>query len=191
MEAKDTSCVSIESFIRDYNDALYRYLRKITGSGEDAEDILQESLIKIAESLSSLNDPLKIKTWAFRIATNTAMDFFRKSKRANYVEFDEKLYEPDIMENDIEDKIIVDEMNECIRGEMSRIAPNYNTVLILYFFEHMSIAEIASICDISAATVKIRLHRGKKLLNKILAEGCNFYYDKNSNIRCSSKNPEK
>lgn len=182
MEIKDTSVISIESFIKDYNDALYRYLRKITGSGEDAEDILQESLIKIAESLSSLNDPLRIKTWAFRIVTNTAMDFFRKNKKVNYVEFDEKLYDPEIKEDDIEDKIIVDEMNECIRGEMSRIAPNYNNVLILYYFEHMNISEIASICDISLATVKIRLHRGKKLLNKILSEGCNFYYDKNSNI---------
>jgi len=183
--------ISFESFAKDYSDSLFRYLSKLTGGGDEAEDILQETLIKIAESLPDLNDISKIKTWAFRIATNTAMDFFRKNSRFMHIEFDENLHEPEITENDIEDKIIVDEMNECIRREMSRIAPHYNTVLILYFFEHMSIAEIAGICDISVSAVKVRLHRGKKLLNKVLSEGCSFYYDKNSNLRCSSKPQER
>jgi RNA polymerase sigma-70 factor (ECF subfamily) len=191
MELKKIAEISIESFVKDYNESLYRYLQKITGSSEDAEDILQESLIKIAESLTDLNDHSRLKIWAFRIATNTAMDFFRKNCKVSYIEFDERLYDPETEERDIEDKIIVDEMNECIRGEMSRIAPHYNTVLILYFFEHMNISEIANICEISVSTVKVRLHRGKKLLNRILSEGCNFYYDKNSNIRCVSKPIEK
>jgi len=187
MNSNDTAGISFESFAKEYSEPLYRYLRKLTGGGDEAEDILQETLIKIAGSLSDLKDISKVRTWAFRVATNTAMDFFRKSGKNSYIEFDENLYEPGADGGDIEDKIIQDEMNECIRREMSRIAPHYNTVLVLYFFEHMSIAEIANICDISVTAVKVRLHRGKKLLNRVLSEGCNFYYDKNSNICCSSK----
>jgi RNA polymerase sigma-70 factor (ECF subfamily) len=189
MEPADNS-INFESFVKEYSSQIYLYLARLTGKGEDAEDILQETLIRIAESLHSLKDPSSLKTWAFRIATNTAMDQFRKNGRYSIVEFDENIHEPDEQESGVEDKVIVDEMNECIRNEMSRLAPHYHTVLILYFFEHMSINEIADICGITVSAVKVRLHRGKNLLKKILSEGCSFYYDKNSNIRCVSKAPE-
>jgi len=187
MDPNDAGVDSFELFVRQYSKPLYNYLKKLTGIGEDAEDLLQEVLIKIAERLPDLRDPAKIKTWAFRIATNTAIDFFRKRGKFDQVEFDESLLDGDAANSDIEDEAVVNEMNECIRGEMGRIAPLYHTTLVLYYFEHMAVPEIAKICDISVPAVKIRLHRGKRLLNRVLTEGCNFYFDKNSNMRCSSK----
>jgi RNA polymerase sigma-70 factor (ECF subfamily) len=190
MEQEEKPGINFEAFVKEYSDILYSYLARITGSGADAEDILQETLIKIAASLADLKDPSVVKTWAFRIATNTAMDLFRKNGKYNIVEFDENIFEAEEPGSGVEDRVIVEEMNDCIRKEMSRLAPHYYTVLILFFFEHMSIAEIADICGISVSAVKVRLHRGKNLLKMILSEGCNFYYDKNSNIRCVSKSPE-
>ncbi len=174
-------------FVRTHGDALFNYLKKLTGVGEDAEDLLQEVYIKIAGRLPDLEDPSKIKTWAFRIATTTAIDFFRKHGGKAALAIDETMPDAATGAGDIEDMVIVDEMNECIRREMGRIAPLYHTVLVLYFFEHMTIAEIAAVCDISESAVKVRLHRGKILLNRILREGCNFYYDSNNNMRCSSR----
>jgi RNA polymerase sigma factor (sigma-70 family) len=190
MDANNAGADGFEVFVKQYSNALYNYLKKLTGIGEDAEDLLQEVLIKIAERLPDLRDPARIKTWAFRIATNTAIDFFRKSGKFDQVEFDESLLDGDSANGDIEDELVVDEMNECIRREMGRIAPLYQTALVLYYFEHMTVPEIANICDISVPAVKIRLHRGKRLLNRVLTEGCNFYYDKNSNMRCSSKSKQ-
>ena len=190
MDPNDAGVDSFELFVRQYSKPLYNYLKKLTGIGEDAEDLLQEVLIKIAERLPDLRDPAKIKTWAFRIATNTAIDFFRKRGKFDQVEFDESLLDGDAANSDIEDEAVVNEMNECIRGEMGRIAPLYHTTLVLYYFEHMAVPEIAKICDISVPAVKIRLHRGKRLLNRVLTEGCNFYFDKNSNMRCSSKSKQ-
>jgi RNA polymerase sigma-70 factor, ECF subfamily len=178
---------SFESFFREHGDALYNYLRKLTGQEEDAEDLLQEALVKIASHLSDLDDPTRIKSWAFSIATNTAVDFFRRRGGKDIVLFDERVHGGDTGSGDIEDRVIVDEMNECIRREMGRIAPHYHIVLVLHYFEHMSVAEIAEVCGISVSSVKVRLHRGKLLLNSILTKGCNFYYDKNSNIRCTPK----
>lgn len=190
MEPGNSAGINFESFVKEYSDSIYNYLARLTGRGEDAEDILQETLVKIAGALPELKDSASIKTWAFRIATNTAMDLFRKNGRCNFVEFDENLHETEEQGSSVEDKVIVEEMNECIRREMSRLAPHYYTVLILYFFEHMNIAEIADICDTSVSAVKVRLYRGKNLLKQILSDGCSFYYDKNSNIRCVSKATE-
>ncbi len=183
----NTDAYNFESFARAYSEMLYNYLRKLTGNGEDAEDILQEVLLKIAGGLPDLEDPARIKTWAFRIATNAAIDFFRKHGKNEHILFDESMIGGNEADSDIEDMVIVDEMNECIRREIDRIPPHYRTVLTLHYYEHMTISEISRICDISEATAKIRLHRGKLLLNSILNDSCNFYYDKNCNIRCSSK----
>jgi len=84
------SVYDFENFIKIHGNAVYNYLNKLTGDGMDAEDILQEALLKIADGLPDLRDPAKIKTWAFRIATNTAIDFIRRRDRDNTV-FDESL----------------------------------------------------------------------------------------------------
>ncbi len=187
---ENTDIQDFESFVKEHSDALYNYLKRLTGNGEDAEDVLQEVLIKIAERFSDLREPAKIKTWAFRIATTTAIDSFRKNGKSEHPAFDESLLDRAIAEDDIEDGVVVDEMNECIRNEISRMPSHYRTALVLFFYEHMTISEIAGICDISESSVKIRLHRGKNLLGNMLNEGCNFYYDRNSNMRCSSKSKE-
>ncbi len=185
MNASNDNVVrDFEEFVKIYHDSLYNYLRKLVGDSQDAEDILQEVLIKIADRLPDLREPEKVKTWAFRIATNTAVDTFRKRERSNVV-FDESLINETGAVDDFEDRLVLDEMNDCIRMEMSRMAPRYYMALVLYYFEHMTVSEISNICDISEASVRIRLHRGKNLLHRILSEGCDFYYDRNSNIRCS------
>ncbi|TAL32231.1 MAG: RNA polymerase sigma factor [Spirochaetes bacterium] len=178
---------SFEYFYREHGEALYNYLRKLTGQEEDAEDLLQETLVKIAAHLSDLEDSSRTRSWAFSIATNTAVDFFRRRGGKDIVLFDERIHGGGAASGDIEDRVIVDEMNECIRGEMGRIAPHYHIVLVLHYFEHMSVEEIAGVCGISISAVKVRLHRGRLLLNSILTRGCNFYYDRDSNIRCTRK----
>ena len=180
------SVYDFENFVKTYGDAVYNYLNKLAGDGMDAEDIMQEALLKIADGLPELRDPAKIKTWAFRIATNAAIDFLRGRNKSNTV-FDESLINDADGGDDIEDRAVVDEMSECIRREMGRLASHYHTVMVLHYFEQMSVAEISKICEISESTVKIRLHRGRLLLNRMLSEGCNFYYDRNSNMRCSSR----
>jgi RNA polymerase sigma-70 factor (ECF subfamily) len=184
-------CISLDSYINNYNDLLFRYLNKLTGSEDDAEDILQESLIKIAECLPDLNDPSKLKTWSLRIATNTAMDFFRKNRKFVQIEFNETQHDAEVNDTDIIDRIMIEKMNRCIHKKMHCIAPHYNTAITLFFFENMSISEIADICDVSVSAVKVRLHRGKNLLKKMLLEGCNFYINDNNDIRCYSKFPDE
>ncbi len=187
MEKDNISVINFESFVKEYSGPIYMYLSRLTGNSEDAEDILQETMIKIAGALPDLKDPSVIKTWAFRIATNTAMDMFRKNGRSSFVEFDENLHETDEKGSSIEERVIVEEMNECILREMGRLAPHYYMVLVLHYYEHMGLAEIAEVCDISISAAKVRLHRAKGMLKKILSEGCSFYYDSNSNIRCVSR----
>ncbi|MHC4945522.1 MAG: RNA polymerase sigma factor, partial [Planctomycetota bacterium] len=165
---------------------LSSYLRRMVGSAADADDLLQEAWIRIAGGLSHFEKRSNIKTWAFKIATNIAIDFLRKSKKALMVEFDEVEEYPDI---DEEDRLVLDEMNQCIRDVINSLPPDYRAALVLYNLEGKSIADISKICDISIATAKIRIHRAKERLRQALEKECDFYKSEEGNLRCDRKDP--
>jgi hypothetical protein len=88
---------------------------------------------------------------------------------------------------DAEESFIVEEMNECRNRVAGSMPYLYRAVMLLCHFEGLSIIEVASAFNISPSAVKVRLHRGKQILGKSLNNVCDFYYDSNSNLRCSEK----
>jgi RNA polymerase sigma-70 factor, ECF subfamily len=134
-----------------------------------------------------LNDIANAKAWLFRIATNIAMDHFRSRRSELPCDDDECMEIPDTNSSDAEESYIIEEMNDCISRVVGNLPYLYRVVMLLFHFEGLSINEIASICDLSPSAVKVRLHRGKEILRKSLNKACDFYYDSDSNLRCSEK----
>ncbi len=62
--------------------------------------------------------------------------------------------------------------------------------MLLFHFEGLTIDEIACACDLTSSAVKVRLHRGKRLLRDSLNNACDFYYDDNSNLQCSKRSSD-
>jgi RNA polymerase sigma-70 factor (ECF subfamily) len=177
--------IAFADVMQRYNDYLYNYLNKL--AGDSAEDLLQETLLRASQSYSDLKDVANAKAWLFRIATNIAMDYFRSRRSELLCDDDECLEIPDTNGRDAEESYLIEEMNDCIGRIVGNLPYLYRVVMLLFHFEGLSINEVASICDISPSAVKVRLHRGKEILRKSLNKACDFYYDSDSNLRCSEK----
>lgn len=175
---------SFEDVFVQLSQPLTGYLTRMTGNPADADDLLQETLLRIARALPDFEGRSSLKTWSFRIATNVAIDFLRKAGKGTLVE----LTETDVPSDEVgEDELVIAEMNDCIRGVIDNLPPDYRSALVLNQLEGKTAAEVAEICEVSLATAKIRIHRAKARLRDALNEQCNFYSGPDGSFRCDRK----
>lgn len=166
---------------------LLRYLWRYVGERAAAEDLLQETLIRIARGLPGFAGRASLKTWAFSIATRVAADHFRQpGNRARIVEVDE-LAELAGSDRTADQRIVVEEMNACLRQVIDSLPEDYRAALVLHDLEGLSAAETSEICGCSLATAKIRIHRARLRLKEALQRECDFYRDSDDVLRCDRK----
>jgi len=165
---------------------IIRYLTHFIGESE-AEDLTQETFVKVHQALENFRDEAQLSTWIYRIATNTALDRLRSPsfQRVAQPSLSESLDETGIADKVIcteekkpliEQQLIREEMNECIRGYIEKLPESYRTVLVLSEWEGLRNNEIAEILGVTLNTVKIRLHRAKSKLKEELETHCEFYW---------------
>lgn len=186
MAKDDTPIPSFERLVGEFSKPLFGYLRRMVGNSADADDLLQETLIRVARGLPTLEQSAAVKSWLFRIASNVAIDHIRKNKRVDPVEFTD---EDDRNDVDEEDRLVLDEMNSCVREVIDSLPPDYRAVIVLFNLEGRSIAEISEILGISDSAVKVRIHRARKRLRDALDRECTFYTTSDGAIRCDRKTP--
>lgn len=169
-----------------YRPKILRYLSRLIGES-DAEDLTQETFVKVHQALRSFRGESQLSTWLYRIATNTALDRMRQPsfRRVEQVSLAEEGEEAMILDRvrlsdgqkpPIEKELIRDEMNDCIRGYIDRLPDDYRTVLVLSEWEGLRNQQIADILGITLDVVKIRLHRAKAKLKRELESHCEFYW---------------
>ena len=176
-----------ENLARDLAPSIMRYLERYVGDRTMAEDLWQETLMRMAKGLPSFAGRSSIKTWAFAIASRVAADYFRRpDRKARIIELDEVA---DLMDPDraIEERIVVDEMNGCVRAVIDSLPDTYRAALILHDIEGLSAEQTAEIGGCSVATAKIRIHRARIRLKEALQDQCDFYRDPDSVFRCDRK----
>ena len=180
--------VAFQDVVRELSPSLGAYLERMVGDPATAEDLLQESLIKISKGLATFEGKSSLKTWAYTIATRVAIDYFRRpDQQRNMVELEEA-QEPWDVDVDFSEAFIVDEMNACIREVIDSLPEDYRAALVLHDLEGLTAQETADVCGTSLATAKIRIHRGRKRLEKALERACTFYTE-DEILHCDRKNP--
>jgi len=190
MSERGASSASFEDVIEDLGPALRSYLERMVGDPMLADDLFQETSIKIADGLPGFEGRSTLKTWAFRIAHHVCLDHFRKrSSKQTFLEFlDEEHPAP---EPEQDEAIVIGEMNECIRGVIDSLPPDYRTALVLHDLEGLTAAEVARVGECSLATAKIRIHRARARLRAALQDQCRFYVDRDQVLRCDRKAPDE
>ena len=178
---------AIENLARELARPIMRYLERYAGNRSVAEDLWQETLMRMHKGLSSFGGRSSIKTWAFSIASLVAADYFRHpGRKTRIVELNEVA---ELIDSDraIDERLVVDEMNECVRQVIDSLPDAYRAALILHDLEGLSAEQTAEICDCSVASAKIRIHRARLRLKEALKEQCEFYRDPDSVFRCDRK----
>jgi RNA polymerase sigma-70 factor (ECF subfamily) len=179
--------VTVQAALEELGKPVTSYLRRYCGDDQLALDLAQETLIRIARSLPEFNGRSSLKTWAFSIANRVAIDHYRRKARAlPEVSFDDDMeFFDDAPE--LEQRIIIDEMNACVREVIDTLPEDYRAALILRDLEGLSVAEVAQVIDCSLATAKIRIHRAHRRLEGALGKACEFYSDAHDVLRCDRK----
>ena len=182
-----TQQLSFDEIAEDLSPTLLRYLRRLVGEEAIADDLLQETLMRIAGGLSSFSGRASVKTWAFSIATHVATDYFRKPQsRLRIVDVSEADDLPDT-DRSVDERLIMDEMSACVRQVIDSLPDDYRAALVLHDLEGLTAEQTAEICGCSIATAKIRIHRSRDRLRKALQQQCDFYRDTDSVLRCERK----
>lgn len=181
-----TGTLEFQNIYDTYQPKILRYLTRLIGES-DAEDLTQETFIKVHQASGDFRGESQLSTWIYRIATNTALDKIRSPsfQRTGQIVVSDALEESGTVNGVIplegqkpliEKELIRDEMNHCIRGYIEKLPEDYRIALVLSEYEGLKNSEIAAILGVSLDTIKIRLHRAKEKLKKELEEHCEFYW---------------
>jgi RNA polymerase sigma-70 factor (ECF subfamily) len=155
-----------------------------------ADDLIQETFLRIQEKLNSLRDPSKISSWVFSIAYHLCQDHFRQLKAAQKKEsLDEEkigtlgdaLVQGAFIQKELEQR----EMGQCVQSQIDLLPHSLRTVLVLFDIMEFNHQEIADTLGITVENVKVRLHRARRKLRTILEEKCTFEKDERNVLVCN------
>ncbi|AKF96173.1 sigma-70 family RNA polymerase sigma factor [Brevibacillus laterosporus] len=151
------------TLIEENKDPLYRLAYSFVKNRDEALDIVQDTIYKAITSIDSVRKPEFLKSWLYRIAINSAHNSLRKTRRI--VSMDMSILENVRHHSDKNRDQIFD-----VRQALEKLDLKYKTVIILRFFEDMTLESVAEILDIPVSTVKTRLYRGLQKLKIDLQE---------------------
>lgn len=157
---------SISKIYREYYLDVYRFLICFSGNQHDAEDITQEVFIRVLNNLSNYNSSSSnLKTWIFSIAKHAAVDHYRKKKFVSIFKdgFFKQIASSDKDPNELMEH---NQMKKCVHEAVSKLKPNYRTVVILRGINEFSIKETSEILQCSESKVKVDYHRALKELKR-------------------------
>jgi RNA polymerase sigma-70 factor, ECF subfamily len=166
---------AFESLVNRYERKIFRLGMNITGSREDAEDVMQEAFLKAYQHLPEFEGNSRFYTWLVRIAVNQALMKLRK-RRPNQVSLDEEIETgEDSFFRDVEDwgpspaeRYAQTQLHDILNGAISELDPSFRIVFQLRDIEEMSTEETADVLHLSVPAVKSRLLRARLKLRQKL-----------------------
>lgn len=147
-----------------YKNAIYHHCFAIVRDEDAAEDIAQETFITAYYKLNRYNPDYKLSTWLFKIATNKALTWLKKSKRE--ILADDGLFASVASEQPSPGKMA--EYSE-LHAAIAKLKSNYRAIVSLYYWKGLSYEEIATALAVPTGSVKVWMHRAKKQLKKELS----------------------
>lgn len=157
MVDKDTFC----RLIRENEKAMYSVAFSIVSNESDVADAISESIYRAYKSLDTLKNINSFKPWILRIVRNTAIGLVRNSSKQ--ISIDDVEIETDNDENKLITAL-------TLKNAVENLKQPYKTVVVLYYFEDLSIAQISKITGASVVSAKQQLSRARHMLRDMLME---------------------
>lgn len=140
---------------------MYSVAFSVLSNESDAADAISESIYRAYKSLDTLNNINSFKPWLLRIVRNCAVELVRSNK--NLLSIDDVEVEESSSENEIVTAL-------TLRKAVEQLKQPYREVVVLFYFEDLSIAQISKITGASVVTAKQQLSRARKMLREMLME---------------------
>jgi RNA polymerase sigma-70 factor, ECF subfamily len=172
---------AFDRFVEYFHAKIFHYSWLMCGQREDAEEVAQETLLKVFENTEQLREPQKIRSWVFRIAKNACLmkrrkSIFAPSRELSLDEFmPAKNRDGDQVRIEIADwsllpegEVMRSEMRELLERAIRELPETYRAVILLRDMEELSTQETAQILEVSDDVVKTRLHRARLAIRQKL-----------------------
>src|SRR3954453_12189690 len=158
-----------DEVVRTHADRVYRLAYRLSGNRADAEDLTQETFVRVFRSLAEYT-PGTFEGWLHRITTNLFLDMVRRRQRIRF----------DALPEDVGDRLAAREsgpeqaydennLDPEIQAALDALPPDFRVAVVLCDLEQLSYEEIAATLGIKVGTVRSRIHRGRVLLREALA----------------------
>jgi len=163
---------AFERFVQHFRSKVFRYSWLVCGQADDAEEVAQETLLRVFQNLDQLREPERIRAWVFRIARNACLMQRRKSIFAPSEELSlEALPVPAEISDEApaaDFTLLRQELRDVLDRVILELPPSTRPVVLLRDMEQLSTEETAHILDLSQDVVKTRLHRGRQAMRQKL-----------------------
>ncbi|MCE5271336.1 sigma-70 family RNA polymerase sigma factor [bacterium] len=153
---------AIDEVVDAFSKPLYAFIMRLVGDSATAEDIFQETWIRVIRHIGGFRRQARFSTWLFQIALNQSRSSMRRSSSREYVALEDA---PELSQDpDVDAESIL--RAEKVRKIVDSLPPKMREVVVLRFYNEKSEQEIAEIIDCPLGTVKSRLHRAMIFLKE-------------------------
>lgn len=164
-----TARAGFEKLVAEYSERLYWQIRKMVLSHDDANDILQDTLVKAWMNIDNFRGESKLTTWLYRIAINESITFLNKKRNQHNISMDD---EDSFLLNTLESDTYFDgdEAQKLLQKAILTLPDKQRLVFQLKYFEEMKYDDMSEILGTSVGALKASYHHATKKIEKFLGE---------------------
>ena len=160
---------AFKTLMSQYKERLYWHIRKIVISHDDADDVLQNTFIKVYRNINNFKAESKLYSWMYRIATNESITFINKRAKRNNVDVNEMHYKlVESLEADVH--FDGDEMQLQLQKAIAILPQKQQLVFNMKYFDDMKYKDMSEVLDTSIGALKASYHHAVKKIENFLTE---------------------
>ena len=166
------SADQIDAAVVEFRAKLRAFIRRRVRDGATADDLTQETLLKVFRSRAALQDGQRVEAWLYRIARNTLIDFYRRQRPTAEL--------PEGLAGEAADEVgpLREAVIEAMKGFLEELPEAYREPVRLAELAGLPLAKIALRSGLSLTAVKSRVRRGRAMLKRKLQDCCRFEFDR-------------
>jgi len=157
-----------EEVVREHSARVYRLAYRLSGNQQDAEDLTQETFVRVFRSLADYT-PGTFEGWLHRITTNLFLDLVRRRQRIRFDALPDDAERIAGREGSPEQVYTDTHLDPDVQSALDKLPPDFRAAVVLCDIEGLSYEEIAATLGVKLGTVRSRIHRGRLLLRDALA----------------------
>jgi RNA polymerase sigma-70 factor (ECF subfamily) len=162
---------AFSTLVDRYKDLVFSLALRMVKNKEEAEEVSQDTFVKVFKSLRQFKGDSKFSTWIYKVTYNTCLDRLKKHKREQQVDSIDEFNAKQIKSMDnVLDAMEAEERKRAIQDCIKLLPSDDAFLLTLFYFEEQSLEEIATVVNLTENNVKVKLFRCRKKLTTILKE---------------------
>jgi len=168
MQARAGDAEAFDALVRRYEDRLLGFAYRMLHDMSDAQDVLQQTFLRAYRGLASYRPGGQFASWLYRIALNECRRRIGARRRQPTAPEEAAAYAHSDRSSDPEAQTIQNDRNRAIREAVMKLPDHYREAILLFYFEELSVAEMARAMGVSVTAAKVRLHRARAKLSNAL-----------------------